>query len=492
MFFKRRKKSLTGFVTRLATIGSRWRVETIFIVAASIVGVSFAVITPPFQGWDETEHFYRAYQVSELNMRAEKLTAVNVSQIPGSEGPGGGGQIPKNIVDAVHDLRFNHDEKGRYLYSDITRPGNNSTDYAQKVPTRFDNTSIYSAAGYIPQAITIAVTRFIETSPMVMFYAARIAGLLVWLGLMYLAIRLLPSGKKLFLLLALNPVAIFVAVTMSPDAYAAAFIALAVALGMRLRRDEPSLGQAWPVVLAFIAVIGFAVMIKNVYLPVALLILLLPKSVLSLTYKLVIAGVIIAVSLAWNLSIAHLTASIPSYFTITDHINAKDQIMFILEHPLKFMGILLWNIFGTNSILFNFTYNGTLVETKLPPWTILAWGAAFTYVALLKVKESGKYVYDAISMWLPALAAVGITVLIIASMYVGWTPVGGTEILGVQGRYFIPVSFLLVPLLLHARLRLITSSQAGRAVVFCLIAAALVAVLVSFALRYTVVGLPNV
>lgn len=476
---------LKQWCKEVVNVIARQHVARLFLVSAALIGGAFVAITPPFQGWDETEHFYRAYQVSELNLRADTLVAQNVSQLSGSEGPGSGGYIPENIVTVVRDLRFHHDEKGAYLYSDIAKPANNATDYTQKVPTRFDNTAIYSPVGYIPQALVIAFARMIETSPIAMFYLARIAGLVAWIGLIYAAIKITPRGKKLFLLFALNPVAIFVAATLSPDAYAAAGIALSVAIGMRLRHAAPSVKRTGLYVTAFILAVLVTVMIKNVYLPVVLLVLLIPRSMLGVWYKSLLIAVVAATALLWNVSIAHMTQTIPGYFTIIDHINAKDQLLFILEHPLKFIAILFWNIFGTNSILFNFTYNGTLVENKLPAWTIAAWGIGFLYVVLARAKDSVGYVRDRLGVLLPLGIYVAVICLIVASMYVGWTPVGSKDIIGVQGRYFIPISFLLVPLLMSKRFHLFGSTKTGDTVVFCLLAAALIAVVLSIIVRYT-------
>lgn len=464
---------------------TRQHIARLFLVGATLIGGAFVVVTPPFQGWDETEHFYRAYQVSELNLRADTLVAQNVSQLPGSEGSGSGGYIPQNIVTAVRDLRFHHDEKGAYIYSDIGSPAKNSTDYTQKVPTRFDNTAIYSPMGYIPQALVIAFARLIEVSPIAMFYAARIAGLIAWIGLMYAAIKITPRGKKLFVLFALNPVAIFVAATLSPDAYAAACIALSVAIGMRLRHSTLPIKHAWLYVAGLVLAVLVAVMIKNVYLPVVLLALLIPSSILGIWYKSFIIAVVAAIGILWNVSIAYMTQTIPSYFTIIDHINAKDQLLFILEHPLKFIAILFWNIFGTNSILFNFTYNGTLVENKLPAWTITAWGVGFLYVVLARTKDSVGYVRDRLGVLLPLGIYAAVVCLIVASMYIGWTPVGSKDIIGVQGRYFIPISFLLVPILMSKRLHLFGSTKTSDMVVFGVLAMALVAVVLSILVRYT-------
>lgn len=46
--------------------------EKVFIVFGVIFGIAFSFITPPFQVPDEYNHFYRAFQISELKVIAER------------------------------------------------------------------------------------------------------------------------------------------------------------------------------------------------------------------------------------------------------------------------------------------------------------------------------------------------------------------------------------------------------------------------------------
>ena len=76
----------------------------------------------------------------------------------------------------------------------------------------------YGPIGYLPQAAGIAVGRLFGAPPLICFYLARLANLLVAVTLLFFAIRLAPFGKQLFVLMALLPVTMMELASVSSDA----------------------------------------------------------------------------------------------------------------------------------------------------------------------------------------------------------------------------------------------------------------------------------
>ena len=46
--------------------------ERIFIFVGLLFGLLFLIVTPPFQAPDEPAHFFRAYEISDLGIIAER------------------------------------------------------------------------------------------------------------------------------------------------------------------------------------------------------------------------------------------------------------------------------------------------------------------------------------------------------------------------------------------------------------------------------------
>ena len=61
-----------------------------FVVVGAVVGVLFAVLSPPFASPDEATHFFRAYQLSEGHVFADR------------HGHRVGGMLPSSVEHDVH------------------------------------------------------------------------------------------------------------------------------------------------------------------------------------------------------------------------------------------------------------------------------------------------------------------------------------------------------------------------------------------------------
>ncbi|MDB5160584.1 MAG: hypothetical protein JWO99_847 [Candidatus Saccharibacteria bacterium] len=456
-----------------------------FLLIGGIIGLLFIIVTPPFKGWDEREHFYRAYQVSELTLRAQPVVAQTVTNLDSSISKGYGGTLPLHLTQMTQTLHLNEGEKGVYNYSLIVHYFSESPVYAPKQVVRFDNTAIYSPVGYIPQSIGINVAKLFSGSFVSGFYLARLAGLVVWLALLYVAIRIIPIGKKLFLALALNPVSIFLASTLSPDALATGMIAVLIAIAVKLIHEN---NKASFKTIVLIATLSLAiVLIKNVYIIVPLIILAVPRQYLGYKIKATIILVSVVVCLLWNVSIVHVTETIPSYFNVTEVIDSHQQIGLAIHNPLSFVSTMLLNIFGTNSIVINHTYAGIFDRNPVPDWVVFVW--ILTTAALIFANNEGlpsftKHTRRRLTQVFIAVSAV-LVLAIIASLYIGWTPVGSKTIIGVQGRYFIPITFLLaVPLLLYAK-PVITKIRTQRVLLYIVLPIGLFTTVLTILIRYT-------
>lgn len=102
----------------------------------------------------------------------------------------------------------------------------------------FPNTALYTPLPYLPQAFGIALGRIFNFSPLILVYIGRIFNLFAWIFLVYLAIKTTPISKWLIFLLALTPMSLFQASSLSADAFTNGVAFLLIALFLLYSFDK--------------------------------------------------------------------------------------------------------------------------------------------------------------------------------------------------------------------------------------------------------------
>ena len=185
--------------------------------------------------------------------------------------------------------------------------------------------------------------------------------------------------------------------------------------------------------------------IKAVYAPLLLVGLLIPADHFrSRKERLIMKGGMIALCLGLMASFA-----LPAIFSPSEtgdlrgeNTSEAGQMSYILGHPVAYAKILLQNIFNTlPSYVMGEKSLGLLGHQGEAafPWLIYAGSAA---VILTGGQSScGKRLDWKQKLWIFVLASAAV-VLVWTSMYLVFTTPGNTYIDGVQGRYYIPLLFL--------------------------------------------------
>jgi uncharacterized membrane protein len=244
---------------RVFQLGLRSSPHLLFAVIAATTGVALVFLTPPLQVADEQCHFIRT--ASLLN-----------GQLLPVRGPAGeyGLKVASRLLQDG-SLLFGrtpfHPERryDRSLIATIrARPVHDGPD----VLTRScPNTSLFSPVGYAPQLVGIGVARLCRASTPVMVWAGRLANLCLFVLTTILALRLLSARGDVLLVLALMPMTLFQAASLSADAVLNALSFLFVAYTVRLLQCEClRVGQVGRLLL-----IGVAIgLIKTAYAPLTL------------------------------------------------------------------------------------------------------------------------------------------------------------------------------------------------------------------------------
>lgn len=424
-----------------ATIAAldRCRLEYVYLVVALIWGIMLVVVMPPFQVPDEPVHFNRAWGLSQGDVfpprdLTERLPT-NVWTVEEAFPTG-----PIGIPDRYEG--YEPSRAWRLVWGE---------EIAGTVQRRVSAVPSQNPVAYVPQAFGVLIARVTRFSPLGAFYLARLFNLLAAVGLTFLALRLLPFGKTMLLLVALFPVTVSEMASTSPDALtmAGAFFFTGLLLNYSQRTTLRNADMA-------LAVVSGAVLltIKPGYFPLALLVLLIPSSALGPRRRYLLwAGGLIAVVCAMSIIMAFAAPKSTTGVGIgpgDPNADTVAQLKHLFTNPGAFARAMMTS-FGTQGVTYAY-------------WTVglLGWlTISVSHTAVLLLAGAILFFIGGFATE-PAVAVRSRVVLLVTffatlltmclSLYAALNPVGGSAVNGIQGRYFIP--FLPLGLLAVYRLRL--------------------------------------
>lgn len=445
--------------------------EKTFLPFAILFGVLFVFLTPPLQVPDENSHFLRAYQVSDLNFVAQPFEKDGQRHY--------GAQIPVSINEAIPGLMANiagkpQNEFNLGTYKEYIRQPLN---VEKKESTVIEAAGVYSPVVYIPQAFGISLGKTFDASPLMLIWLGRLVNLSVWILLVYLAIRALPFAKWAFVVLALNPMALFMAASLSPDVINMGGAFLFVSLVLATLKPDKVFGKKdIAVLLGLLSVLALS---KPVNLLFAFLLFAIPaRHFVNKTKFLVfcIGGFIMAAALfiLWNYQIRDILDAAVYSQSGGQHVMVREQLHFILSSPITYLKTIIDNYilitpntYGDAVLTTFFGVFGWL-DTSLPLWVMMAYLLLLFTTLLYQLGRgySPTLYQKMVFLGVFILGFVGN----VTAMYFNATPVGSHTIAGVQGRYFIPFTVLLLIIFTgHKRILQVTSKQISSVTVAVLV-----------------------
>ncbi len=384
-------------------------------------------IVPPFQVPDEGDHWFRAWALTDGQLTADRQGMIT---LPGEFSRAV--DLYARLVSDVHVLPVSLEgQAGFSNYEDLFDGQGSSTRI--RVVSRVAS---YGPVGYLPQAAGIGLGRLVGATPLACFYLARLGNLLASIALLFFAIRLAPFGKQLFVLLALMPMTMFELASVSCDALTISGAMFFTALVLWASRHSMMRRVDVAVVLAASALL---LNVKPGYEALVLLILLLRPAQLGGRMRylaFVAANVLVVVGVF--LTVLLLTSTEGRVQTGG---SIQTQLLFILEQPLGFLGII-WSNLRDNLL------DWTLQSIGILGWFTIALPPATYLVVLLGGFGSFVGVREEVDLApgqraLLAAAGVGVFLSIAIALYAFLQPTG-IEHVSIQGRYLAPVWLLLL------------------------------------------------
>jgi uncharacterized membrane protein len=400
----------------------------IFVIAVLLVFGSAACIgLPVLSGFDEDQHLLRAWEMSTFHFLPNEMLSTGKAPFPAIYFDLANRALPYGIKIErdfwTKNIRLPIDAHG-YLEGDIS--------------TR----SAYSPLLLLPQSLVMRfLGRNLSLPALIVFYAMRLIGLLCYLFLAWLAVRVTPFGKWVIAILSVAPMALFEAATINVDTLSNGLALVFIASSLAIAYQERVRWKEWGV-LVLLFFLLFSTKVNFIFLAI-LPFLILPASRFKMKGGLALLVLAVVFLFAfefvgWNLiSISHTTNPFPGADPV-------GQLKHIAAHPFEFGRIVItdfWQNLKPYARQWFGVYGYGYWAVPLATYVFFALAMAVALVQQSPNREPARKI-----RWSLGVVFILGYVATIGAMYLSYTPAGSSEVLGVQGRYFIPV----VPCLLLA------------------------------------------
>lgn len=405
-----------------------------FLVLALPVALLLTLLIPPFHTPDEHTHFYKALLMAEGHIKARNYSNKTV-----------GYAFPGEYKAAVDKYLYKSATFREILHDVRHRPASQPDTLVS-----FANTSVYPPIAYLPQTAGIALGRALHLSVISQLYMARMFAALSWIALIFFALRLLPVGKWFAAALSVTPVMLSLAASSSNDAITFGFCLLWLSLVLYFRSKPESIGK-WQLLglTALALVLGLS---KPPYGLFALLVFLIPSNSFrwpKITWyaKTGLCLVMLSSLLLWT----HYVIDI--YIPTSASASTTEQLQHILHHPLQNIGALIGALVlppASIGLIDQLVNPSTITNAHLPKFLIVVELLALLTILIASVQQS-----DGTLRTITVKCKIMIIFLLLAMsagvaelVYLSFDPVAATTITGINARYFMPMLYLFVPLLI--------------------------------------------
>lgn len=392
--------------------------KLLYLVVA-FMGVSAALLTPILYTPDEMVHYSRALYIStgEVNMDNKKEHL----------------QVTENYFQTVDERKelITGTELFQFPQSDRKQGFWKLVD--------FRATNAYSFLSYLPQVTGIVIARTFNLSVGHIFYLGRIMNAFFYALLIIIAVRLSGRFKQIVLMMATLPMNIILAGSYNQDGMAVGlqFVTIGYFIHLLEKKEKINFAQ----ILMFSILSSLMIVCKIPYVMLFGLIVFIPvgrfknKATYFSGWG---VGILLAIlALVWYKISGQVHFDNPD----VQNVGTAEQIASMLKQPFASVLVLLREFFNLGYKTEQLWHFGWLdvFMTNLYPYLMLP-------ILYIIAGNTNKIELKNTTRIGLALVGSAIALAIILSMYLLVTPIGGTNVLGVQGRYYIGVytMFLLI------------------------------------------------
>ncbi|MBQ0065626.1 MAG: DUF2142 domain-containing protein [Firmicutes bacterium] len=379
---------------------------SIFLLIGIPLALSFAIYVLPDMVANENMHFAKAWLTSTFQFK-------NMVQV----------KLPKDYV-AMGITNYKQLRDALFM----------TNDYKQMVTQKMAMDQSYLL--YLVPAMMIRTLSGLHLSTYACYLGARVMNVILFLIIGYLAIRVTPSYKKLFMVCMFNPVFLKQVSSLSSDSILYSIIIFTIAYFFYFYQEYKEINYLD--IFVVILLITFIAITKHVYLVVfGIYFLVLNKVFRMHIFKWLFLGVCCGLGILAFIYVskyACITEKVPSvmiYFE-TNKVDAAKQISFILSNPVAFLKAAVHSVI-TNGQYYITSFVGLDMKVK---YSIYVMYGYFGVLVLASIFDEGNVSFIG-RIFLIVVAALFMGAVFL-QMYLYWTGVGANTVSGIEGRYFIP------------------------------------------------------
>lgn len=398
--------------------------EIFLLIIVLVFGIPMILLIPPGAGYDEEDHLVRVWEISAFSFIPGEMSAREM-------------QYPR----IFRDFAYRH-QPGGIIDSDFWQEYSKASLYERgAVSGELNTKSVYSPALLLPQAIAMRYFgRVVDLSALSVFYLSRLAGLLSYLFLIWLAFRLIPFGKWLFLILAVSPMTLFQAATISADTISNGIGFLFIAGSLEAAESkEPDWRKVGKLIL--LVLLLFLTKLNLIVLILLPFLLISPSQYVQRRvyfFFIAMSVILFIIEVAgWN-GIA--TTNLGS--VLANEANIPAQLQHIVRYPLVFLQTVVKDFITNGPSYLQGWINGYGYYYWTPPPIVSLLFLLSLGSVLLAPSTSDEVDKKFNVLFITVFILSYLSTIVL--LYTSFTPVGSDEILGVQGRYFIPAATLLL------------------------------------------------
>lgn len=431
---------------RHAAEGGVATTDRAYLAALAAVGLGFCLVFGPGTVPDESYHFYCTYKYTDT-LLGQTATDDTISVRSADE------EFFKALPGDLSMEREDYDEQ----LADLELVASEQGESDVAVPSSYPWTSNLPQVKWAP-VLGVLIARLLNLGTIPLFYLGRLFNLAYYILLCWFAVRLTPVAKSAFRVVSLLPMSLHLAASYSYDTGSLGLVLLLTALLLKAIFDEGPLSRP---MLAAIPVAAFlAIPCKVVYLPVMVLVFFIPDARfgsrrLALLYKggCLVAAVaaLVAIRLGSILSATQISGGEGGEKALAvrgDQTGRYYSIGELVANPGMTVQLFVDTFQAQGDFYLASTWGGSLGWFQPQLVAPQVFGYCFYGILFASALRSPDDEGVAGPLLRAACLAVFAVVVLACLLALATSFTFDTEpfILGVQGRYFVPV----LPLLLLA------------------------------------------
>lgn len=421
----------------LCTVLKRnYKIEQLFLLSIIPLGIIYTLLIPPGMVPDEWTHMLNTFSLSSKLMGKELSEKCTMTE---SEYELYSTMIITPNIDYyeyVYENIFSIEHDNNYIETELESP-----NYSQLF-------------AYFPAVLGIMVGRIFHFGAITTVYLGRLCNFIFYVIFSHLALKKIPFGKLLLFAITMLPMACHQMFTLSYDAVINAASFFCIAYGMFFVYQSDKVEKKDIVLYSLGGLILLTV--KGSAYAFILVIPILAKYFNPNGYKvakktkIIIFLIVIAAIVLLNFRSFISTGTTSSLGTVSG-----ENLVPWSGTASYTLSSLLSNIPGTIMLFVNtfiekgIWYINTAIGSELgwlnilmPTWNINIWIGLLIISSLGEKSNNEVYTYEHKLLYF--LIATAVILVVMLAMALAWTPAGYQWIEGVQGRYYIPIIYLLL------------------------------------------------